>query len=247
MARKRTEKEKKEISKKTNDKDPQPSKYLRKGLIGQTMSADMDELDLPTLRKHGAIWAPGIADYMGRYIRHLSVKKAADLGLAVATGSDLEILSAAESVAKSTQVRKGLMYQYLVSDCIERAIGRKIKHLNFIPEAPVGKRYYDLCILPTLVGEEWRIDVEASMSVRTPKYESELWRHGGKPFYLVTNGYDLRPRIVDELLENDCQPVVTVGANHKGVITYDQMIEEIIEAIIELRGGTPSPPLAAVA
>jgi hypothetical protein len=77
-----------------------------------------------------------------------------------------------------------------------------------------------------------RGDFEISLEETQKKFYSDILRHEDdngqrKPFYQIVRGYGLYPKLVDRLLRNKCQPVVTVGTNCKGPISFDEMVTEI--------------------
>lgn len=218
---------------------PAPKNFRVHRLIGPTSETYLKKAELIAFKKKGVLMLPAVSENMLRISQILQREKAKELRHIVATedtSDDSNLLSAARGVFKSEQRLKGGFFHY----CGFGGAASYFKRMPYIRvecEVQVGNRRYDMCLLPTNPEEDWRVDIEFAMSVRAPKFESELWRHHGDPFYLVCTGYDLTPRILEELLDNNCQPVVTVGSPSSGVISFDKMLRDIKEAIIEIRQG----------
>jgi hypothetical protein len=138
-----------------------------------------------------------------------------------------KLLEALSSGAAYRNKMNGTFYHYCVAETLSRVLSSK--GFEVLTEVTVDGFRYDICLY---WGEEFSIDLEVSL--KASEYQRQYLRHGGKALYFITPGYDLtnaRPQyMVDRMLELDIYPVVTVGSPHEGVITFDQMITEIIQA-----------------
>jgi hypothetical protein len=142
------------------------------------------------------------------------------------------ILRAANKIQGRSRVYRGLTYQGAVTLLLHYVFPELVILANHV----IGNREHDIIAMPK--SEAWYFDAECKTAV-DPFWEGEMWKHRNQMFYFITPGYKLLPWKIDQMLDNGCQPVVTVGCAHKGPITIDQMFSDIRD---QLNGTTDTTP-----
>jgi hypothetical protein len=207
------------------------------GVIGRVGSAYVKAANLREFKKQGILMLPTVAYNITKVHGVITKVKAGELTTAVEAGLRGEqLLQRAQSVVHGVNTLKGRTYFYCVHSGIEAYMLNEFKDVqvdsNLIMRT--GHRV-NTEVSATNEGEDWAFRIECAMGARSPVYLGKLQKHGNDFFYLVCTGYDLTPRIIKHLLAGNCQPVVTVGSPYPEVISFDQMLYEIKETIIETR------------